>query len=394
MRGIFYGWVIVGAGIAITCIGMGAVISFGVFLQPMELATGWSRTGISTAAMLNFLAMGLAGFGWGAVSDRIGTRTVVLAGGVLLGAALWLASRAESLAAFQLSFGVLAGAAAGAFPAPLTASAARWFTRHRGLAVALVTAGIGMGSMVVAPLARALTNAHDWRFAMAVLGTMAWAIVIPAALLLRRAPVQPALPGEAAPASVRQALLSPQLAAIGATYFACCAAHSGPIFHMVTYAIECGVNPMSAATVLGTAGLAGLCGRIGGGFVADRIGAKATILAGLALQAGAILLYLVVREATGFYALAALFGLSYGAVMPLYAVLVRAWFGAAVMGTAFGAVTLLSTVGMAIGPLAGGWVHDAWGEYAWLYLGSAAIGAGALAIAATFRPPVLRPALA
>ena len=253
---------------------------------------------------------------------------------------------------------------------------------------------MGMGAMVIAPLSRALTTAHDWRYAMATLAVIAFAVVLPAALLLRPAPVQPAAPGEAAPVSARAALRSPQLAVIGATYFACCAAHSGPIFHMVTYAIECGVTPMSAATVLGTAGLAGLAERIGGGFVADRIGAKTTILAGLSLQAVAILTYLTVREASGFYALAAVFGLSYGAVMPLYAVLVREYFGAAVMCTAFGAVTMAATIGMAVGPLAGGWVHDAWGAYAWLYIGSAAIGAGALAIATAFRPPVLRPALA
>src|SRR5947209_14477547 len=82
---IFYGWVIVGAGIVITCLGMGTMMSLGIFLQPMSAATGWSRTSISTAALLNFLCMGPASFLWGALSDRFGTRAVVLAGGALLG---------------------------------------------------------------------------------------------------------------------------------------------------------------------------------------------------------------------------------------------------------------------------------------------------------------------
>src|SRR5262252_7316976 len=80
-----YGWIIVGAGIAMTCVGMGSMLSLSVFLQPMSEAMGWSRTGISTAALLNWLSMGVGSFAWGAISDRFGTRTVVLAGGVLLG---------------------------------------------------------------------------------------------------------------------------------------------------------------------------------------------------------------------------------------------------------------------------------------------------------------------
>src|SRR5258707_2920660 len=75
---LFYGWVIVGAGIVITCLGMGTMMSLGIFLQPMSAATGWSRTSISTAALLNFLCMGPAAFFLGTLFDRIGTRPVVL----------------------------------------------------------------------------------------------------------------------------------------------------------------------------------------------------------------------------------------------------------------------------------------------------------------------------
>ena len=82
---LFYGWVIVGVGMVVTCIGMGTMMSLGVFLQPMSQDMGWSRAGISFAAVLNFLAMGFGSFFWGSLSDRFGTRAVVLAGGVLLG---------------------------------------------------------------------------------------------------------------------------------------------------------------------------------------------------------------------------------------------------------------------------------------------------------------------
>jgi hypothetical protein len=69
-----YGWVVVAAGILITCVGMGSVMALGVFPPPLEAAQGWSRTAVAGASMLSFLAMGLAGFGWGALTDRYGTR--------------------------------------------------------------------------------------------------------------------------------------------------------------------------------------------------------------------------------------------------------------------------------------------------------------------------------
>src|SRR5499426_1396580 len=218
-RGIFYGWFIVGAGIVITCIGVGAMLSLSVFLQPMSEAMGWSRTGMSTTALINWLCMGISAFIWGALSDRFGTRAVVLSGGALLGLGLVTASRAATLGQFQVLFGVLVGAAAGSFFAPLVATTTRWFTKNRSLAVALVSAGLSLGATVVGPLARWLITSYDWRTAMLVLGDLAWLLIIPAALLVRE-PAQsadPAAPAAATPSddpgfTVAQALTSPQLA--------------------------------------------------------------------------------------------------------------------------------------------------------------------------------------
>ena len=390
----FYGWVIVGAGIVITCLGMGTMMSLGIFLQPMSSATGWSRTSISIAALLNFLCMGPASFAWGALSDRFGTRAVVLSGGALLGFGLMAASQADTVGQFQIVFGTTIGVAAGSFYAPLTATATHWFVRHRSLAVALISAGFAIGSMTISPLARWLITDYGWRTAMFILGALSWLFILPAALLVRRPPALPRAAGVAASTSaadreftVSRALCTPQFAAIAFTYFACCAAHSGPIFHMVSYAIDCGVPAMAAATVFGAAGVASLSGRVIGGLAADRIGAKRMIVFGLALQALSVSLYVFTRDLASFYGLALMFGFSYGAVMPLYAILVREYFGARIMGTMFGAVNMASTLGMAIGPWAGGWLYDVYGSYFWLYIGSFGIGLGAVAIAVTFRPP-------
>ena len=104
-----YGWVVVAAGALMTCVGFGSMLSLAVFLQPISEAMGWSRAGVSAAATLDFLFMGVAAFFWGSLSDKFGTRIVVLSGSVLLGLGLVTASRAQSLWQFQLLFGGLIG---------------------------------------------------------------------------------------------------------------------------------------------------------------------------------------------------------------------------------------------------------------------------------------------
>jgi MFS family permease len=282
----------------------------------------------------------------------------------------------------------------------MMAAAAGWLEHRRNLAVALVSAGMGIGSMTVSPLAGWLLGAFDWRTAMLIIGVVAWVLLIPAALLVRRPPaaaqpVGPMLAHSAArqdyPLTTAQALFTPQFATIALTHFACCAAHSGPIFHMVSYAAVCGLSPMLAVSVFSLAGLSGLGGRIGLGLIADRIGAKRVLVAGLFVQALAVGAYLFVGALGEFYALSVVFGLAYGGVMPLYAVLVRDYFGARIMGSIFGAVAMFASLGMALGPWAGGFLFDTYGSYAWLYIGSFAIGLGAVAIALTFRPVRLPP---
>jgi MFS family permease len=396
-----YGWVVVGVGMLMTCVAMGSIFSLAVFLQPIAAETGWSRSGISTAATLDFLCMGASAFLWGMMSDRLGTRIVVLLGSTLLGIGLIAASRATTLLEFLLLFGVLVGVAAGSFYAPMMAGATAWLDHRRNLAAALVSAGMGIGSMTVSPLAGLLVDAFDWRTAMMAIGAVALVLLIPAALLVRRPPKVPravtlALGASAEdrdyPLSATQALLTSQFATIALTHFACCAAHSGPLFHMVTYATFCGLTPMLAVSVFGVAGLSGLGGRIGLGMTADRIGAKPTLVAGLFVQALAVGTYLFVGAPGEFYALSIIFGLAYGGVMPLYAVLVRDYFGPRTMGTTFGAVSMFASLGMALGPWAGGFVFDAYGSYAWLYIGSFGIGLGAVAIALTFHPARSPPA--
>jgi MFS family permease len=384
-----YRWVIVACGALMTCVGIGAMFSLAVYLQPMSADTGWSRTGISSAMTLDFLVMGAAGFGWGALSDRIGPRFVVLAGAVLLGLGLVLASGATSLLQFQLTYGLIVGLASGAFFAPMIAAATDWFEDNRSLAVSLVSAGMGVAPMTISPFARWLISTYDWRTAMMVIGMVAWSLLIPAALFVRRAPVAAKALGPGAGTgepsiSAGEAFRSPQFIVLAMTFFLCCAAHSGPIFHMVSYAIGCGIAPIAAVSIYSVEGLSGLGGRLILGLLADRFGAKPVLIVGLLVQSFAIASYLMVSRLGEFYTLSVIFGTAYGGVMPLYAVLARESFGQRVMGTVFGAMTMVSALGMAFGPWAGGRIFDAFNSYAWLYVGAAGVALGAVAVACTF----------
>ncbi len=400
---LFYGWVVLGAALVIITMAIGTLFALGVFLKPIEEAMGWSRAAISSVALLNWLIVGIGSFVSGFVSDRVGARTVVLAGGLLLGLGLVLGSQVTALWQFYLTFGLLVGAGVSAFYVPLTATATKWFTARRGLAVAIVSAGNGLGVFLLSPLSRFLISVFDWRTAMLILGDLAWLVVIPAGLFIRNSPkdVGTVAHGEAAAAAgptpshtAASALRSAPFWTIALTHFACCAAHSGPIFHMVAHAMDLGVAKMAAATVLGVSGFSSIFGRLSTGLLADRFGAKQTLVVGLSLQALMILLFLFAGDLASFYGLALVFGMAYGGVMPVYALLTREYFGERVMGTAYGGVFFISSIGMGVGSYAGGYVFDFLGSYRWLYLGSFAVGLTAVLLALALRRTQAVPAAA
>jgi MFS family permease len=197
--------------------------------------------------------------------------------------------------------------------------------------------------------------------------------------------------------SVGEAIRSPQFIILLVTNFFCCATHSGPIFHTVSYALTCGIPMIAAVSIYSVEGLAGMGGRIAFGLLGDRFGAKRILVIGLLLQAFGVLSYVFVSQLGGFYAVAILVGFIYAGVMPLYAVIARENFPLKMMGTVIGGTAMAGSLGMATGPLTGGLIYDNFASYTWLYIVSWGMGLGAFLIALTFRPfpksePVLAPA--
>ena len=371
-----YRWVIVAAGGLLGCVAIGGMFSLPVFLQPIARDTGWSVTGVSSAMTIGFLAMAFTSMLWGTLSDRFGPLPVVLTGSIVIAASLALASFATS-----------------AIFAPMMATVTGWFDTQRSLAVSLVSAGMGMAPMTMSPIAGWLISHHDWRTALLIIAAIAAVIMIPTSFLVRR---PPALQAELDPGAVDappaaemtrgEAVKSPQFIILLLTNFCCCATHSGPIFHTVSYAITCGIAPMIAVSIYSLEGLAGLGGRVGFGILGDRLGAKRVLVVGLLVQAFGALGYYFTHSLAEFYAIAALFGFTYAGVMPLYSVIARENFPLRMMGTIIGGSAMAGSLGMATGPLLGGWIFDTTASYAWLYLASFGMGIGAALIALTFKP--------
>jgi MFS family permease len=374
------------------CVAIGGMFSLPVLLQPIARDTGWSVAGISSAMTIGFLAMACCSMMWGTLSDRIGARPVVLTGSIVIAASLALASRATSLLEFQLLFGLIIGAATSAIFAPMMATVTGWFDTHRSLAVSLVSAGMGMAPLTMSPLVARLVTSYDWRTTMQILAVVVASIMIPVALLVRRPPALAgggAASGNAGPQpemSISQAVRTPQFIILLATNFFCCATHSGPIIHTVSYAISCGIPLVAAVSIYSLEGLAGLGGRIAFGLLGDRFGAKRVLVLGLLVQAFGALAYVFVRELAAFYAVAAVFGFIYAGVMPLYSVLARENFPLKIMGTVIGGTAMAGSLGMALGPVAGGLIYDTFASYAWLYIGAWGMGLGAFLMAMCFRP--------
>jgi MFS family permease len=387
-----YRWVIVAAGAVMGCTAIGAMFSLPVLLRPITASTGWSTTGVSAAMTVGFLSMAVGSVAWGALSDRIGARWTCLIGSLLLGAGLALASVTPSLTGFQFAFGLLVGLATSAFFAPIMACATGWFATQRSLAVSLVSAGFGVAPLTMSPWVAWLAASHDWRQVLQIVAILVVAVIVPVSLLVRRPPALERLPTHMDTTTaepripIGQLVRSPPFIVLVLTNFFCCATHSGPIVHTVSYAVTCGIPLGTAVTIYSVEGLAGLGGRIAFGLAGDRFGARPTLITGLLLQAFFAASYYFANSLSVFYSVAVLFGFTYGGVMPLYAVLARENFPLRMMGTVIGGTAMGGSFGMATGPVLGGWLYDSFGSYGTLYLVAWGFGIVAVMMAMAFRP--------
>src|SRR5437764_11194749 len=186
--GLFHGWLVVAAAFAVTFVGFGSAYTFSAFVGSLQQDFAASRGSVSLVfSLAGFLYFGL-GIVSGPLADRFGSRPLALVGMVLLGAGLAAASLAQNLIQVYLAYSLGVGLGAGCAYVPAIGAVQRWFLRRRGLASGLAVSGIGVGTLVMPPLATMLIAALGWRDAYLALGALAAVLGGGAALLIENDP--------------------------------------------------------------------------------------------------------------------------------------------------------------------------------------------------------------
>ncbi len=378
----------------------GSHFTFGVFLKPLASDFAWGRGETAFAYTLQWWVSSPAAVWLGWLSDKIGARKVLLFGGLIFGLGLLLSSSINTLWQFYLYFGVLAGIGRAAARAPLLSAVFQFFNKRKGLAVGITLSGTGVGTFLFPPLARYVMSVADWRAAFLVIGALSTVMIVTAALIIRAPKPGEADDGMSGAGSRTQGIdavgilgAPDQVRTLGEVMrhrvfllflfmgLCCCISHSLPLAHIVAYATDRGIDEMVAANVLGLLGVSAAVGRLLWGAASDRIGARKTVLCCIALQTG-MMFWVAFAEGVWLFRLFAIgFGLAYGGVLPLYAVVTRELFGMRRFGTIYGLHSFATSLGMGAGGIVGGFLFDYTGGYFMPLMTSVVLGIVATALA-------------
>ncbi|WP_063547921.1 MFS transporter [Burkholderia territorii] len=405
---VFYGWYVVAAAFAVTFVGFGSAYTFSAFVESLQRDFAASRGQIS----LVFSLAGFLYFGFGIVSgplaDRFGSRRLAVAGMLLTAAGLAAAGAAHTLLQVYVAYGLGVGLGVGCAYVPAVGAVQRWFVRRRGFASGLAVAGIGVGTLVMPPLASALIAHVGWRGAYVALAAIAVVVGAGMSLLIENDPRGRGLlpdgdaarahagdgqPGAAssvpAGATVREAVTSRPFASLYAACLVCSFGVFVPFVHLVPYALDHGVAQSTAVLLLGAIGVGSTAGRFFLGGLADRFGRRASLLAMFAGMAAALVAWAGAGSVATLAAFALVFGVFYGGWVAVLPAVVMDYFGGRNVSAIIGILYTSVAFGTLVGPAAAGFIYDAGGGYLMPILASAAANAIAFAIVATTgRAPV------
>jgi MFS family permease len=389
---------------AFNMVGRGIADSFIVFLLPLTAEFGWSRAQVQGVYSVYLVVTGLAGPATGMAFDRWGPRVVYPLGILSLGTGYFVAGRLSQLWQFYLFVGVMGGIAVSALGMiPASSLIRRWFRGNMTTAIAIAYAGMGSGALVMAPLAQALIAHIGWRETYRWMG-MALLVLFPLVLLLpwkRLAAGHPDImtrTGSFAAASAPrrpwgEVLRSREYRALVQVFFFTAVAMHAMIVQIVAYLVDIGFRPLEAATAFGMQGLLSVIGMVTAGWLADRIGHRATATISFALTfTGVSLLLLLSFTPTylALYAFVLFFGLSQGARGPIVSSLAAKIFAGPGFATIFGTIFMCMSFGSGVGSWFSGVLHDATGGYTASFIVSmVSIG---LAVMPFWRKGVLVPA--
>jgi MFS family permease len=369
-----YAWLRLGVALALMTIGGAGMYSMSVALPPLQAEFGIARATASLPYTLTMIGFGVGGILMGKLSDRFGVRVPVLIGSVCVGLGFIVAGFSRNLVQFSAAQGLLIGllGTAGSF-VPLVADIALWFTRRRGIAVAIVMSGNYLAGAIWPPLMQHFIDATGWRATYIGTGVFCLLAMPLLALALKRKPPAIADVAPSGAAQARSAASSPEqplgfspqalqtlLCIAGVS---CCVAMSMPQVHMVAYCGDLGYPAARGAEMLSLMLGFGIVSRLLSGWIADRIGGLRTLLLGAVLQAVALALFLPFQQLAALYVISALFGLFQGGLVPSYPIIVREYFSPREAGVRTGTVLMATLLGMALGGWLPGWIFDLTGSY-------------------------------
>jgi MFS family permease len=344
----------------------------GMYSMPVALSSIQAEFGVDRAAAtlpytLTMIGFGLGGILMGRLADRFGVIVPVLVGASSLGLGFLAVAMAPNLLIFTIAHGLLIGLGCSGTFAPLVADISMWFTRHRGIAVAVCASGNYLAGAVWPPVLNHFFEAAGWRATFVGVGLFALATALPLALLMRRRAPLPILTGtqsaralQSRPLGVSPNALTAVLAVAGV---ACCVAMAMPQVHIVAYCGDLGYGAARGAEMLSVMLASGVVSRLLFGFISDRIGGIRTLLAGSVLQGVALVLFLPFDGLVSLYVVSALFGLFQGGLVPAYAIIIREYFAPGEAGMRVGIVIMATLFGMALGGWMSGAIFDLTGSY-------------------------------
>jgi MFS family permease len=404
--GIFHGWLVVAGAFGVTFIGFGSAYTFSAFVEALQRDFAASRGSVSLVfSLAGFLYFGL-GVLSGPLADRFGSRRLAVAGMLLTGIGLALAGIARTLTEVYAAYGLGVGLGVGLSYVPTLGAVQRWFVRRRGFASGLAVSGIGVGTLVMPPLAAALIGSAGWRDAYLILGALAAIVGSTAGMLVESNPHDRGLnpdgdpisasaePARPSGASVREAVASRRFAAL---YAACLISAFGlfvPVAHLVPYALDHGVRPSAAALLLSMIGIGSTAGRFALGGLADRIGRQSAMQVMFAGMGAALLIWAASSSlwSLGFFAFT--FGVFYGGYVAVFPALVMDLFGGRNISGIIGVLATSVAIGTLIGPSASGFAFDLTHSYLVPIFASAAGNIIAAGIMLAMPKPSWQPALA
>jgi MFS family permease len=391
-------WLLILAAGAILMITMGARLTTGLFLSPINTATGLGVASISFAMAIGQLMWGASQPVFGAVADKYGPGRVIVFGAVLLAAGLAATPFVSSQWGLMLTLGIVsaAGAGAGSFSILIGATAQRLPAARRPFAAGFINAGGSFGQFVFAPLMQAIIGAAGWVQAMMVMAATTL-LTIPLAWPMRGKPAAASTTGSGAPgitlsAQLRQALRNPSYLCLHAGFFTCGFHIAFLVTHLPGEIALCGLPAGVAGTTLGLIGLFNIAGSLTAGALATRYRMKSLLVAMYASRAVLIVVYLLApKTALTFYLFAGMLGFTWLATVPPTAGLVGKLFGMRYLATLFGLTLLSHQIGGFFGAWLGGLSFVHFGDYQWMWYADIVLAIGAALVNLPIREaPVVR----